>query len=144
MAVGMLLAGPGVTEESYKQLTEKMFGNFPMRQEQSPDGLIIHSAGQSDQGYYVEGALPALSRGAAWPGRARAGCRRWGSADTAVFRDRHTRLGTTVVGAPSGRSRAECPLSSVTTVRVFASSELCRSPSASGWSTVGLPHLHRF
>ena len=53
MAVGMLLAGPGVTEESYRQLTEKMFGNFPMTKEQSPDGLIIHSAGQSDQGYYV-------------------------------------------------------------------------------------------
>jgi hypothetical protein len=53
MAVGMLLAGPGVTEESYKQLTETMFGTFPMSQEQSPDGLIIHSAGQSDQGYYV-------------------------------------------------------------------------------------------
>jgi hypothetical protein len=53
MAVGMLLAGPGVTQESYKQLTEKMFGNFPMTKEQSPEGLIIHSAGQSDQGYYV-------------------------------------------------------------------------------------------
>jgi hypothetical protein len=53
MAVGMLLAGPGVTEESYKQLTEAMFGNFPMSKEQSPDGLIIHSAGQSDQGFYV-------------------------------------------------------------------------------------------
>jgi hypothetical protein len=53
MAVGMLLAGPGVTGESYKQLTEKMFGNFPMTKEQSPEGLIIHSAGQSDQGYYV-------------------------------------------------------------------------------------------
>jgi hypothetical protein len=53
MAVGMLLAGPGITEESYKQLSEKMFGNFPMTKEQSPDGLIIHSAGQSDQGYYV-------------------------------------------------------------------------------------------
>jgi hypothetical protein len=53
MAVGVLLAGPAVTAESYKQLTEKMFGNFPMTEEQSPDGLIIHSAGQSDQGYYV-------------------------------------------------------------------------------------------
>jgi hypothetical protein len=53
MAVAMLLTGPGVTEESYKQLTEKMFGSFPMTREQSPDGLIIHSAGQADQGYYV-------------------------------------------------------------------------------------------
>jgi hypothetical protein len=53
MAVGVLLAGPAVTAETYKQLTEEMFGNFPMTKEQSPDGLIIHSAGQSDQGYYV-------------------------------------------------------------------------------------------
>lgn len=53
MAVGMLLAGPGVTAESYRQLTEKMFGGFPMTTEQSPDGLIIHSAGESDQGFYV-------------------------------------------------------------------------------------------
>lgn len=53
MAVGMLLAGPGFTEESYKQLTEKMFGNFPMTKEQSPDGLLVHSAGQSEQGFYI-------------------------------------------------------------------------------------------
>ncbi len=53
MAVGMLLAGPGVTAETYRQLTETMFGNFPMTKEQSPDGLIIHSAGQSDQGFYI-------------------------------------------------------------------------------------------
>ncbi len=29
MAVGMLLAGEGITEESYRQLTEAMFGNYP-------------------------------------------------------------------------------------------------------------------
>jgi hypothetical protein len=53
MAVGMLLAGPGVSRESYRALTEKMFGNFPMREDQSPDGLLIHTAGDSDQGWYV-------------------------------------------------------------------------------------------
>jgi hypothetical protein len=53
MAVAMLLAGEGVTEESYKQLTEAMFGNFPMREDQAPDGLLIHTAGASDQGWYV-------------------------------------------------------------------------------------------
>jgi hypothetical protein len=46
MAVGMLLAGEGVTQESYRQLTEAMFGNYPMREDQSPDGLIVHTAGQ--------------------------------------------------------------------------------------------------
>ena len=53
MAIGMLLAGEGVTRDTYMQLTETMFGNAPMRAEQSPDGLIVHSAGQSDDGWYV-------------------------------------------------------------------------------------------
>ena len=53
MAVGMLLAGEGVTEDSYRQLTETMFGNYPMREDQSPDGLIMHTAGASEQGWYV-------------------------------------------------------------------------------------------
>ena len=53
MAVGMLLAGEGVTEDSYRQLTEAMFGSYPMREDQSPDGLLLHTAGQSDQGWYV-------------------------------------------------------------------------------------------
>jgi len=53
MAVGMLLAGPGVTKDSYMQLTEAMFGNHPMREDQSPDGLIMHTAGEGDQGWYV-------------------------------------------------------------------------------------------
>ena len=45
MAVGMLMAGPGVTEESYRQLTEKMFGNSTMRPEQSPEGLALRDEG---------------------------------------------------------------------------------------------------
>jgi hypothetical protein len=53
MAVGVLLAGPAVTEDSYRRLSEEMFGNFPMREDQSPDGLIVHTAGQSEQGWYV-------------------------------------------------------------------------------------------
>jgi hypothetical protein len=53
MAVGMLLAGEGVTEESYQRLTEEMFGSFPMRQEQAPDGCLLHTAGQSEQGWYT-------------------------------------------------------------------------------------------
>ena len=53
MAVGMLLAGEGVTKDAYMQVTEKMFGTYPMPEEQSPEGLILHTAGQSDQGWYV-------------------------------------------------------------------------------------------
>jgi heme-degrading monooxygenase HmoA len=49
----MLLAGEGVTRDSYIALTEKMFGNYPMRADQSPEGLILHSAGESEQGWYV-------------------------------------------------------------------------------------------
>jgi hypothetical protein len=53
MAVGMLLSGDGVTEDSYRQLTEAMFGNHPMREDQAPDGLLLHTAGQSEQGWYI-------------------------------------------------------------------------------------------
>lgn len=53
MAVGVLMAGEGVTKESYKQLTEAMFDTYPMPEDQSPVGLIVHTAGQSDDGWYV-------------------------------------------------------------------------------------------
>jgi hypothetical protein len=53
MAVGMLLAGGGVSADMYRRVTERMFGNFPMQENQSPEGLILHTAGESDQGFYV-------------------------------------------------------------------------------------------
>jgi len=53
MAVGMLLAGEAVNKDTYTKVTEKMFGSYPMREEQSPEGLIMHTAGQSEQGWYV-------------------------------------------------------------------------------------------
>lgn len=53
MPVGMLLAGEAVTEETYRLATEKMFGNFPMRPDQAPEGCLLHTAGTSDQGWYV-------------------------------------------------------------------------------------------
>jgi len=53
MAVGMLLAGEAVTKDTYRQVTEKMFGSYPMPEEDSPEGLIMHTAGQSEQGWYV-------------------------------------------------------------------------------------------
>jgi hypothetical protein len=53
MAVGMLLAGEAVTRDSYVQLTEEMFGAYPMGSDQSPEGLILHTAGQGEQGWYV-------------------------------------------------------------------------------------------
>lgn len=53
MAVGMLLAGEAITSDSYKHLTEAMFGAYPMPESEAPEGLILHTAGESDQGWYV-------------------------------------------------------------------------------------------
>jgi hypothetical protein len=53
MAVGVLTAAPEFTKETYDGITEKLFGHAPMRVDDAPDGLIVHSAGQGDQGYYV-------------------------------------------------------------------------------------------
>jgi hypothetical protein len=49
----MLLVGEIVTRDSYKALTEKMFGAYPMPESQSPAGLLIHTAGQSEDGWYI-------------------------------------------------------------------------------------------
>ena len=53
MAVGMLLAGEAVTRDAYLALSEKMFGNYPMREDQAPDGLIVHTAGETADGWYI-------------------------------------------------------------------------------------------
>jgi hypothetical protein len=54
MAVGVLTAAPDFTKEIYDQVTEKMFGHSaPIREDEAPEGLIVHSAGQGQQGYYV-------------------------------------------------------------------------------------------
>src|SRR5437763_1963247 len=54
MAVGVLTAAPEFTKQIYEDVTEKMFGHAsPMREDEAPEGLIVHSAGQGEQGYYV-------------------------------------------------------------------------------------------
>src|SRR5438094_3244468 len=54
MAVGVLTAAPEFTKQIYDDVTEKMFGHpSPMREDEAPEGLIVHSAGQGEQGYYV-------------------------------------------------------------------------------------------
>src|SRR5438067_12114850 len=54
MAVGVLTAAPEFTKQLYDDVTEKMFGHAsPMREDEAPEGLIVHSAGQGEQGYYV-------------------------------------------------------------------------------------------
>jgi hypothetical protein len=53
MAIGMLQSWQGFTKEMYDEVTEKMFGHKPMRDDEAPDGLIVHSAGTSPGGWYV-------------------------------------------------------------------------------------------
>ena len=54
MAVGVLTAAPEFTKQIYDDVTEKMFGHAsPMREDEAPEGLIVHSAGRGEQGYYV-------------------------------------------------------------------------------------------
>jgi hypothetical protein len=53
MAVGILMAAPGYTKQQYDDVTAKMFGHSPpMREDEAPEGLIMHSAGEGE-GYYV-------------------------------------------------------------------------------------------
>jgi hypothetical protein len=53
MAVAMLQTAEIFTKEIYDQVAVKMFGHADMRPEEAPEGLILHSAGQGDQGWYV-------------------------------------------------------------------------------------------
>ena len=53
MAVAMLQMAEMFTREIYDQVSEKMFGHTDMRPEEAPEGLILHSAGQGDRGWYV-------------------------------------------------------------------------------------------
>jgi len=54
MAVGILTAAPEFTKQIYDDVTEKMYGHpSPVREDEAPEGLIVHSAGQGEQGYYV-------------------------------------------------------------------------------------------
>jgi hypothetical protein len=53
MAVGVLIALPGVTQEQYEQVTAKIFGQYPMNPSDAPDGCYVHSAGPHAGGWYV-------------------------------------------------------------------------------------------
>jgi quinol monooxygenase YgiN len=49
----MLQSWEGFTKEMYDAISEKMLGHTPIREEEAPDGLIVHSAGQGQGGWYV-------------------------------------------------------------------------------------------
>ena len=53
MAVGMLQVMQGVTKQQYDQVNKAMFGQSPPPTDQLPDGLIVHSAGPAENGWYI-------------------------------------------------------------------------------------------
>src|SRR5207302_2404585 len=53
MAVGMLQVLQGITEEQYDKVDEQMFGQSPPPADQSPAGMIVHSAGPAENGWYI-------------------------------------------------------------------------------------------
>ena len=53
MAIGVLMTMPGVKQEQYEQVNQKMFGHSPMDPSEAPDGLVLHSAGPIPDGWYV-------------------------------------------------------------------------------------------
>jgi hypothetical protein len=53
MAVGMLQMLQGVTKEQYDQVNQEMFGTTTPPTDQLPEGLILHSAGPAEGGWYI-------------------------------------------------------------------------------------------
>ena len=75
MAVGVLMAAPEFTKQVYDEVTEKMFGHVaPIREDEAPEGLIVHSAGQGElrlRHLGVARGLRAFHGGEARPGARR-------------------------------------------------------------------------
>jgi hypothetical protein len=53
VAIGLLMMLPGGTQEAYEQVNEKMFGSSSPSSDEAPEGLLVHSAGPSSDGWYV-------------------------------------------------------------------------------------------
>jgi hypothetical protein len=53
MAVGILMMTPGGTKEVYDQVNEKLFEQWPPPADKLPEGLILHSAGPAEGGWYI-------------------------------------------------------------------------------------------
>jgi len=49
----MLQMLQGGTKEQYDQVNEAIFGQWPPSPDEVPEGLIIHSAGPTDGGWYI-------------------------------------------------------------------------------------------
>jgi hypothetical protein len=53
MAVGVLMMAPGMTQQNYDQINEAMFGPGEFDPGDAPEGLLVHSAGPAEGGWYV-------------------------------------------------------------------------------------------
>jgi hypothetical protein len=42
-----------MTQEQYEQVSAAIFGQYPWKPEQAPEGLILHSAGPMEGGWYA-------------------------------------------------------------------------------------------
>jgi hypothetical protein len=49
----MLMMIPGGTKEQYDQVNTEMFGQAMPSPDQLPDGLVMHSAGPAEGGWYI-------------------------------------------------------------------------------------------
>lgn len=53
MAVGVLITMPEVEKEHYDRMNQEMFGRTRLDPADAPDGLLMHSAGPTPDGWYV-------------------------------------------------------------------------------------------
>ncbi len=53
MAVGVMISMPDATEREYEEINRKIFGKHPADPEDAPEGLVLHTAGPTPDGWYV-------------------------------------------------------------------------------------------
>ena len=53
MAVGVLITMPELEKEQYDRMNQEMFGRKRLEPADAPDGLLVHSAGPTPNGWYV-------------------------------------------------------------------------------------------
>jgi hypothetical protein len=53
MAVGMLQMLQGMTKENYEAVNQELFGQATPATDRLPQGLIMHSAGPAEGGWYI-------------------------------------------------------------------------------------------
>ena len=62
MAVGVLIPMPGVERKQYEDVTAEIFGHYPMKVSEIPEGMLLHTAGPNDGGWYVFDVWETIER----------------------------------------------------------------------------------